>query len=65
MAIKIKIKSRDNDVLKWAKLSMFWIGAIIAVPMLAISILLAIISLFTEKFINWLHDKTDVDVNFQ
>lgn len=65
MAITIKFKSRDNDVLKWTKLSMFWIGAIIAVPMLAISILLAIISLFTEKYIEWLLNKTDVDVNFQ
>lgn len=65
MAITIKFKSRDNDVLKWVKMSLFWIGAVIAIPMRAISVLLALISLFTEKFIKWLLNKTDVDVNFQ
>jgi hypothetical protein len=65
MGITIKFRNYDNDVIKWAKLSLFWIGAIIAIPMLAIAVLLALVSLFTEKFIKWLLDKTNVDVNFQ
>ncbi len=55
----------DNKFLKWLKLTFFTIGSLIAIPMLVIAFLAMFIEFIAHKYITWLVDVTDTDINFR
>ncbi len=65
MSVTIKFKGyNDSNIVKWSKLSLFAIGALIALPMMIICVVLFIAEYFCHNFIAWLKNITDTDVNF-
>ena len=65
MSIRIKFKAyNDSKFIRWAKLSLFSLGSLIAIPMMVIAGLLFIIENITSFFVRWLMNKTDTDVNW-
>ncbi len=55
----------DNKFLKWLKLTLFVLGSLIAIPMLVIAFLAMFTEYLAHKYINWLVDVTDADINFR
>lgn len=56
--------SGDGKVMKWIKLSIFAIGALIAIPMIMIALIANIFDYLTDGFISWLKEYTNTDVNW-
>ncbi len=56
--------SGDGEVMKWVKLSIFAIGAIIAIPMIVIALVAMLSERITRAFICWLKEFTNTDINW-
>ncbi len=59
------VGGNENRFLKWLKLTLFILGALVAIPMLVISFLAVFTEWLTHKYITWLVDVTDTDINFR
>lgn len=56
--------SSDGKVMKWVKLSIFAIGALIAIPLIIVATIATISEYLTQNFISWLKEFTNTDVNW-
>ncbi|ROS85992.1 hypothetical protein EEL39_14710 [Muribaculaceae bacterium Isolate-080 (Janvier)] len=56
--------SSDGKVMKWIKLSIFAIGALIAIPLIIVATIATISEYLAHNFISWLKEFTNTDVNW-
>ena len=62
MKMKVKIGYESGPVMKYLKLSLFAIGALVAVPMLIVAFVLMVVDMFVKTYLHWLYDITDTAI---
>ena len=62
MSIKVKIGYESGPVMKYLKLSLFVIGALIVLPMVIVMFVLTVIEIFVKMYLKWLNDVTDASI---
>lgn len=62
MKINVKIGRESGPVMKYLKLSLFAIGALVAVPMVIVVFVLMVMDMFVKTYLHWLYDITDTAI---
>ena len=62
MKINVKIGRESGPVIKYLKLSLFAIGALVAVPMVIVVFVLVVMHMFVKTYLHWLYDVTDTAI---
>lgn len=62
MKINVKIGHESGPVMKYMKLSLFVIGALIVLPKLIVMFVLMVMDMFVKTYLHWLYDITDTAI---
>ena len=60
--IRVKVGVGSPLVMKYLKISLFAIGALVALPMLILMLALRVMEVIVSTYLSWLYDVTDTDI---